>query len=1225
MKAYRTALNFAIILIIMHTGSLYAQSIRPLGNGLTMPGTVFDHYVDDDKLYIVGNLTGIGETTMDQVGYLESGTWHRVPDISEIDGFVFCVTVHNGELYIGGRFTIQAETSITNLAKLENGTWVDMGVLPPMDASIRDMVWFEDELYVTGDFRGISGVRSNGLMKYANGQWQDAGLNSFLNAKGIYVKQDTLLVYGSGFGGSGITDQPVSYYTGGEWTILPQIEADPGLVLSSLIYEGQIYATHNNSLYSYNENQDTWVKILDAPVDQTLGQLTEHGGELYMVYDDRGIYKVTNTGLEDLTIDISKSHFEAAINLLSSWNGDLMIGGDFVDSGSSSVSLSSVSGGSLRSLGTVHSNTSNKNAWNYSIGYSIVKYNGQYLIAGRFTFADGIYSPNLVYWDGDEFSPFEQTLPDGIRQLELFEGELYALPWAHNWLEPHLANFDLIKFDGTQWVGVDTPERFDDIIVINDKLFINDDFGFHFFDGQGPFYLQNGSWNRLNGLQDLALGTLLSNVRPYQGGYLMLSDHFQEGNRILHLPDESSQWLTLHTIDETLDFDLVTVADDRIFLTSDFREKVYEFKNDSIHLLSSTAESNLPVFFNLGGSTYFSGWNGDTRRIGDSDTLEYYNHLRIRDVEKISNDEYLIAMNNRSYSNGLSNVDLHNIGIWSFADLEVDLLQDKQEICDGHFAQLWPHTDNLNLDYEWHFPGGIPEQATTIYPMVKYDNPGNYLATLRASNQDGDTLIRTTQISVKSCAEVTQRAANHDNHWIMSYEYLRERGGIGGFDFSLQDSVIASRYFGTEMHNGSTIMSDSDGKLQFYSNGISIMNMHNEPIAGSECFNADLSDYPLDYFIMNQSILSLPIEGRDNVYHLLDMDPLQLDNHFYTSASNLSITTVDMNANEGRGEIIDCNSLIIQDTLLNSTMQATRHQNGIDWWVIVGKFESDIYYKVLLSTSGVKSVEQGRWQHIYDEPFTGQSTFSPDGQYFAQVIRENQEISLYRFDNQTGELYDPKSYHILTIDGTEYPQGCSFSPDSRFLYVSSLTQLRQLDLCDYDNNIEAELIDSWDGTYEFIFPLFFAKQMLSPNQEIIVTPYGNGHTSFGVIKSPNKKGTACDFRQHDLRLHESTRNSADVLPIFPHFRNYASHNGDCSNNTVAVENEESSSEFYIFPNPVRSTSTIHFSKSTSGQLYDLNGRLLSSFSSVDYLDVMRLAAGTYILITDAGARKLIVL
>jgi len=1212
----------AIILIFFSfLLNVNAQIINPLGSGLTMRGSVYDIVLDahSDRSYFVGNFSAIDGIKMDKVALKENEEWKAIPDTSEITGVVYCAEVHEGDLYIGGNFTISSSTKITNLAKLVNGTWKPLGI-EPMSGSIRDITWFEGELYVTGDFRSIRGIKNNGIMKYSNAQWQDSGLDSYLNAEGLFVSGDTLFAWGNGFSTDGGDSHIASFYTDEEWTTLPNIGFDPSVSSGCIMYNGNLYVTRYNKLQRFNFKTYEWEVVASLLFSPESAMLFEHVGDLYAVFDEYNFYRLSNGNWELVELvenQGANDYIFGSINIVKTVDGKMIIGGDFQHWDSKSVSLSIFDNMNFSAYGKVSSRITRKSAWEYSIGSSIVTYNDKYVIAGKFSFADDIYSPNIVYWDGEEFSPFDFPLTKSIRQLEVFESELYAVIIADDENDPTLLGYSMLKFDGDEWVGIETPFVVEEINIVNNKMFILIDYSMNSTDG-GPFYLQDNNWQELKPFP--ISGTIpwyrYGNVRSYNDGYLMPIYHYPVGDQLIYLPNDTSDWVVLDTID--IYFDHLHTIEEKKFLVNDWPRIIYEIRDDKIEIIAEDIEVENPFFFTLEDEIYFSAWNGFLSRYNDQNTFDFYNELRIRDLEMISDNQYLVTMQSSGYSTGLERIELNNLGILTFEPLKVDLEKDRQNICPKNHIQYWPSTDHVNVSYQWDFEGGVPVTSNVAHPMVKYNLPGTYTSTLRATNIDNDTVYLTSEIHVDDCVIPESRANNHDNIWIMGYNF--NNGGLGGFDFTFPDSVISARYSSPkELHNGTVVMSDVQGNLQFYSNGISIMNRNNQPIQGSDCFNSGLN-YSLDRFISNQSLLSIPVVDNDSVYHLFDLDPLQIDGEYWSSASNLSITTIDMTRNDGHGEVVNCNEEIINDILLHSTMQATRHNNGEDWWIIVGKYQSDEYYKILLTKNGVESVETSYWNRYYESAFNGQSTFSPNGQFYAQVIRENQEVSIWKFDNQTGELSERQVYTIVPVDESEYPQGCSFSPDSRFLYVSSRTQLRQIDLCNYDE-IEVELIDSWDGTFEFIYPLYFGKQMLAPNQKIIVTPVGNSHRSFGVIESPNEKGTNCNFKQHSLKLSELNRNSADVIPIFPHFRNYPSYEGDCE--IVSTTPTNISDSFYVYPNPIRSNIALHFSQKATGDLYDVEGKKIYSFYNIDYLDINSLRAGVYIIKTDVGTQRFV--
>ncbi len=1200
-----------IFTLISFHNFLFSQKIESIGSGLTMRGTIYDIVVDHDNdlTYVVGDLSAVDGVKMQKVGILENEVWKAIPDTSKLEGTILCAELIEGNLYIGGNFTIGTHDEIKNLAKLENGKWQSLGI-KSMSGSIWDLTWFEDELYVTGDFRNINGIINNGIMKYSDHQWEDAGLNSFLNAKKIFVSDDTLFAWGNSFSDHSNHSHTVSFLTNNKWETLPKYFGTTVSISTSCIkYKGDIYSTNANNLLKFDFNTNTWKIMSTVPdAEGNSAILFEHNNALHLVLDNR-FYRFTNGNLILMNFQTDNDYYFNDVKDVKSVNGKLLVGGDFIHWDSQSVSLANIVSNNIYSLGKVSSHIAYKTPSVFSTGSSIVEYNDKYVIGGTFAFADDLYSPNIVYWDGANFSPFEVPLPIGVRQLEIFENDLYAI------VARPLNGHKLLKYNGTQWIGIETPTDFGGMIIIQNKLFLLARYENLSLDG-GPFYLQDNSWHELKqfSVEGLPSWHFYGNMQSYKDGYIMKIQGWP--NYIGYLPSDTSDWEVLYTPD--IDFDHIVTINDSIFLINEWPGFIYLINNGVIETAAQDFYISAPYFFTIDDRIFFSSANESLYRLNDQSQFEKFNSLGVKATAKINDEKYIIAFNSGDVLTGIERIKLNNLGILTLEPLNASVDQDHHTICLKNYIQFSPKTDHINLKYFWNFEGGVPSTSNDVYPMVKFDEPGLFSASLTVTDNNGDSLIQSVEVIVEDCSISTFRENNYDNHWIMGYEYWTGRG-LGGFDFTFPDTILTPRYMSDfELHNGSTVMSDKEGNLQFYSNGISILNMDNEVIVGSECLNSELTDYSSEYFIVNQSVLSLPAVDNDSIYYLFDLD--YLSEGYWGVASNLSMTTINMNRNNGKGEVVNCNQLIIDDILLNSTMQACKHRNGTDWWIIVGKYQSEEYYKILLTKNGIESVETANWANYYSSPFSGQSTFSPNGEYFAQIILENQEVSIWKFDNQTGLLSDKQTYTIFPLDEYEYPQGCSFSPDSRFLYVSSLSQLRQIDLCNYEE-LDVELIDTWNGTYEFIYPLFFGKQMLTPNQKIVVTPYGNGHLSFGLIESPNEKGIDCNFRQHSLQISEHCRNNADVIPVFPHYRNYPSYEGECSGvNTVSQESDNS---FFVYPNPVGTSTLLRFSQSTSGDLFNINGQKIFSFSNSDYLDTYSLLPGIYFIKTEFGTQKFV--
>lgn len=1215
-------IGFIMLTLVCQVTNTLAQKIEPIGSGLTLRGEVHDilfPFANDDY-YVVGDFAQVDSIPVNKVAFRRGDTWQAIEDTSYIDGTIYCATYHMGELYIAGRFTIHASEPIHHLAKLEDGVWKPLGIRE-MQGAILDLIWFEDQLYVTGPIHYINDVVNDGVMKLENGRWTNAGLVSQLKSREFQIIGDTLFTWGNAYENNAGLSHTVSFMTAGVWKTLPEV-TDHQFSLSTSFskYKGKIFSTINRNLYSFNEDLNTWEIAVDELLPPDPSDLFVYQDSLYVICRDFYIAKLHGQEWLHVHHDITDENAGGDINQVAIKNNKIFLTGDFINWSQHTLSLLYFENWVSSSQGRFASNTSYKDQYTYALANSIVHYNDRYLIAGYFQFADYVYSPNIVYWDGEKFEAFEAPLLRSVKQLEVFENELYAVAY-HTWRQEGIEGFKLIKFNGTEWVGVETPLEFDRIIILHNKLFIMNDRPYHSLNG-GPFYLHDGEWHELPtypvGRPDL--GYLYDNIEAFYDGYLMTVQVWPGGHQLIQLDANLSEWSVIDS--SAVWYERVYVLAGRIFLLNYFLPNyIFEYRDGQFDTISQNVTNDNPHFYQLFDETiFFSAQNGPMHIAHEESEMEPYSELMIYDVEKIDEQTRLIAVQNAYIDDPFQRKTLNCLAILKDGLPHVEIMQDRSEICAGNFTQFWPKSNEIGLKYVWQFEGGIPARSTSVFPMVNYDSSGIYSVTLFAYNLLGDTTISTSSIQVNTCSSSRDLTANnYDNNWMMGHHYYPNTG-LGGLNFSLKDSIQSPRYLSdVEMYRGLCVMSDRSGNLQFYTNGYQIMNRDNEVMTGSDCFQFSDPSLP-EFYLSNQSLMSIPAINNDSMYYLFDIEPKRISGDNWLAGNKLTLTTINMRGDDGLGEVVSCKDIIIEDDLLNSTMQATRHANQKDWWIIVGKHNSNEYYKIRLTGNGIESIQTDNWTIQHLVTISGQSTFSPDGQYFAQVINEDQEVNIWRFDNETGSLYDHKTYTITSVDEYENPYGCSFSPNSRFLYISSLSQLRQLDLCQYDE-IEMELIAEWDGRYEFFYPLFFGKQMLTPLENIVVVSYGNSHRSLGLINSPNKKGIDCDFRQHYIKLNEYTRNLGDVIPYYPHFRQYETFDGDCA---VATETPSHQERAAIFPNPVQAGNVVHFSTKASGSIFDISGNFISQFQQTDMLDIGSLHAGSYLIRTNNGIEKLII-
>ena len=241
-------------------------------------------------------------------------------------------------------------------------------------------------------------------------------------------------------------------------------------------------------------------------------------------------------------------------------------------------------------------------------------------------------------------------------------------------------------------------------------------------------------------------------------------------------------------------------------------------------------------------------------------------------------------------------------------------------------------------------------------------------------------------------------------------------------------------------------------------------------------------------------------------------------------------STVNMNTPDGLGIVEEKNQLLLADTLADM-LTAVRHGNGRDWWVVAPKDKSNRYFLWRLTPGGIIGPEIRQSGTAWNaKDWSGQAVFSPDGTRYARANPYN-GLHVFDFDRCTGTFSHPRS--IPLNSDSVGACGVAFSPNSRYLYLSTGLQLFQFDMEAPNLLLSKKLIGTYDG-YVAPFPTTFYQQMLAPDGKIYMT-CTNGNHIMHVIHQPNKNGVSCNFEQHGLGL---PAHISWTTPNFPHFRLY---------------------------------------------------------------------------------------
>lgn len=283
-----------------------------------------------------------------------------------------------------------------------------------------------------------------------------------------------------------------------------------------------------------------------------------------------------------------------------------------------------------------------------------------------------------------------------------------------------------------------------------------------------------------------------------------------------------------------------------------------------------------------------------------------------------------------------------------------------------------------------------------------------------------------------------------------------------------------------------------------------------------------------------------------------------------------------------------------------------RHANGRDWWVVVKKFYVDLFYAILVTPDSVYAPIS----YSSQAPIAivgGQACFSPNGEYYASF---SSNLRVFDFDRCNGVASNYRGKFISAI----LAGGLSFSPNSRFLYISKTDTLWQFDMQAPDVLSSQTFIAKYDGFVDSISGsgTIFWTHWLAPDGKIyIISTQLNRRVH--IINNPDMPGQACDFQQHAIQL--PTYIQGYTIPTPVNLALY--HNPDSPCDTLGVGSPKlqiTNSVLIITPNPSDGIFSIEYiPQRVSGMLYvyDIAGKevyreYVAPFTSIKNLDLSHL-------------------
>lgn len=465
---------------------------------------------------------------------------------------------------------------------------------------------------------------------------------------------------------------------------------------------------------------------------------------------------------------------------------------------------------------------------------------------------------------------------------------------------------------------------------------------------------------------------------------------------------------------------------------------------------------------------------------------------------------------------------------------------------------------------------------------------------------------------------------------------------IGQYGYSVEFDMPAYIHDTTIFANvnayftrGKSNICDSNGNLILLCNGMNIYDANGNFLDGGDTL------IPKNYY--NEALgishgaqesLFLPVANKKYYMVTPTMNDTQFYNckniHPWKAPFNLMLyNVIDMNANAGAGKVTQRMKPILENKeIFKTSMQACRHANGKDWWLLKQGGDSSIgnvVYKFLFTQDSVYDMGM----QTIPFPFRGypdlwgQMAFSKDGKRWACTLPNNKdgEVYLGDFDRCTGMLSNFQKKNIYP-QATGFPipgpqqdttnAGLCFSPNGNLLYISRYSHIVQLSL---QNNSQYKVY-GMDTAYNYF--MGYIVMYLGPDNKIYIGHKDGFSKQMSTIDNPDVQGAGCNFCRKCLRSQSyygylySPPNMPDYelgadLPCWP-----------LGYESVAAEEEV----FSIYPNPSSGMVTIKTDSKHSRELYNSMGQqLMSTFQNE--IDMKHYSKGIYYIKCDNAVKKLV--
>ena len=350
-------------------------------------------------------------------------------------------------------------------------------------------------------------------------------------------------------------------------------------------------------------------------------------------------------------------------------------------------------------------------------------------------------------------------------------------------------------------------------------------------------------------------------------------------------------------------------------------------------------------------------------------------------------------------------------------------------------------------------------------------------------------------------------------------------GQNAGLDFRPQDPIVDLTNDVMNVPSSPAIIADSTGNILFFTDGARIYNRQSQVMPNGDGLHGFAGS--------TMPVIIIPRPGSPNIYYVFTVHRPRQNQFDNQPIYGFEYNEVDLTLNSGLGDVTIKNKVLLSPEI-SSKLTAIRHSNGIDYWVLTHRFNSNEFCAFRVTENGVdtanyvsSSVGTAHLAPGETNNGIGYMKISPDGTKLALAIHGSGTnglggiIEIFNFNASTGVVSSP----VSSGPAFENAFGVEFSSDSRYLYVSTTsTSIPQpvftppSYLFQFDVALGNSIFNIYDTIAIDTLGSYLGGLQLGTDGRIYVSrsPYGNAAIS--VIDNPKRPGQACNFRANAIDL-----------------------------------------------------------------------------------------------------------